>query len=251
MGSPKPTNGFQSGREPARVKLVEAYAKAQGLWRDDTTPDPVFTDTLSLDLSTVEPSLAGPRRPQDRVPLADAKSAFIEALGTFGVDFDNGSYDTRGLANRMARVDHEQDPLRNDRRIVWLDQHAPNCRHGRPAHRDGRLDHFGNNLRSARHGVAAHIHRGPAGVVVTPLDLHEVMAQAGDPINDACRQPPFFEDRPLLDVQFDVGVDVGSLRRRDCRRLQAHGPHGLSHRDPVVIEQRLGLAPVDSADDRP
>ncbi len=49
-----------TGRDPARVKLVEAYAKAQDLWRDDSTPDPVFTDTLTLDLGTVEPSLAGP-----------------------------------------------------------------------------------------------------------------------------------------------------------------------------------------------
>ncbi len=52
-----------SARDPARVKLVEAYAKAQGLWRDNSTPDPMFTDTLELDLASVEPSLAGPRRP--------------------------------------------------------------------------------------------------------------------------------------------------------------------------------------------
>ncbi|HVH54445.1 MAG TPA: aconitase family protein, partial [Actinomycetota bacterium] len=56
-----------TGRDAHHVKLVEAYAKAQGLWRDDSTPDPVFTDTLELDLGTVESSLAGPRRPQDRV----------------------------------------------------------------------------------------------------------------------------------------------------------------------------------------
>jgi aconitate hydratase len=60
-----------SGRDPARIALVEAYAKAQGLWHDEHSPEPVFTDTLELDLSTVEPSLAGPRRPQDRVALAD------------------------------------------------------------------------------------------------------------------------------------------------------------------------------------
>ena len=65
-----------TGRDPARVKLVEAYAKAQGMWRDDNTPDPVFTDTLELDLATVEPSLAGPRRPQDRVALSGVKAAF-------------------------------------------------------------------------------------------------------------------------------------------------------------------------------
>src|SRR5262249_47283625 len=54
-----------SGRDPEHVQLVEAYAKAQGLFRTESTADPVFTDTLQLDLSTIEPSLAGPRRPQD------------------------------------------------------------------------------------------------------------------------------------------------------------------------------------------
>ncbi|MBD0335972.1 MAG: aconitate hydratase AcnA [Cyanobacteria bacterium Co-bin13] len=67
-----------SGREPDRVALVEAYAKAQGLWRYDGTPDPLFTDTLELDLGTVEPSLAGPKRPQDRVLLSDLASQFKE-----------------------------------------------------------------------------------------------------------------------------------------------------------------------------
>src|SRR6185369_11612426 len=62
-----------SGRDPEHVKLVEAYAKAQGMFRVESTPDPIFSDTLELDLSTVEPSLAGPRRPQDRVPLAKSK----------------------------------------------------------------------------------------------------------------------------------------------------------------------------------
>ena len=52
-----------TGRESDRIDLVEAYAKAQGMWRDSATPDPVFSDTLSLDLGTVEPSLAGPKRP--------------------------------------------------------------------------------------------------------------------------------------------------------------------------------------------
>ena len=65
-----------SGRDEHRIALVEAYSKAQGMWRDDDTPDPVFTDTLELDLSTVMPSLAGPKRPQDRVLLKDAATAF-------------------------------------------------------------------------------------------------------------------------------------------------------------------------------
>ena len=69
-----------SNRDPERVALVEVYAKAQGLWLDPDA-DIVFTDTLSLDLSTVEPSLAGPKRPQDRVILKEAASEFVKALG--------------------------------------------------------------------------------------------------------------------------------------------------------------------------
>ncbi len=69
-----------TGRSEERVALVEAYAKAQGMFRETNTPDPVFTDTLELDLSTVVPSLAGPKRPQDRVALTDMASNFAAAL---------------------------------------------------------------------------------------------------------------------------------------------------------------------------
>ncbi|WP_119165225.1 aconitate hydratase AcnA [Algihabitans albus] len=71
-----------TGRDPERVALVEAYAKAQGMWLDESRPDPVFTDSLELELSSVEPSLAGPKRPQDRVPLSTAANAFANHLGT-------------------------------------------------------------------------------------------------------------------------------------------------------------------------
>jgi aconitate hydratase len=69
-----------TGRSAEQVALVEAYARAQGMFRTDDSPDPRFTDTLELDLSTVEPNLAGPRRPQDRVPLTKAKELFEVAL---------------------------------------------------------------------------------------------------------------------------------------------------------------------------
>ncbi len=64
-----------TGRPDGTAELVEAYAKAQGLWRDDNAPEPVYTDVLELDLSTVQPSLAGPKKPQDRVTLSDLKAA--------------------------------------------------------------------------------------------------------------------------------------------------------------------------------
>ncbi|MCW3057692.1 MAG: aconitate hydratase, partial [Solirubrobacterales bacterium] len=72
-----------SGRPPEQIELVEAYARAQGLWHDEHSERPTFSDTMTLDLSTVEPSIAGPKRPQDRVALSDARDAFREALADY------------------------------------------------------------------------------------------------------------------------------------------------------------------------
>ena len=69
-----------SSRDADRIALVEAYSKAQGMWRDADAPDPVFTDTLELDMGTVEASLSGPKRPQDRVPLKAAAPMFADVL---------------------------------------------------------------------------------------------------------------------------------------------------------------------------
>ncbi len=70
----------QTGRDEERVALVEAYLRAQGMFRDASTPEPVFTDTLELDLASVEPCLSGPKRPQDRVSLKSASQAFQAEL---------------------------------------------------------------------------------------------------------------------------------------------------------------------------
>ena len=81
-----------TGRHEDRVALVEAYAKAQGMWVDATTPEPVFTSIVELDLSTVEPCIAGPKRPQDRVLLKDATASFktdlVKGLGVPANDVD-------------------------------------------------------------------------------------------------------------------------------------------------------------------
>jgi aconitate hydratase len=69
-----------TGRSAERVALVETYMKAQGMFRTDQTPDPIYSDTLELDLATVEPTLAGPKRPQDRVPLRQAKASWTKAM---------------------------------------------------------------------------------------------------------------------------------------------------------------------------
>jgi aconitate hydratase len=77
-----------TNRSPEVIKLVAAYAKAQGMYRVKTTPDPVFTDVLKLDLATVEPSLSGPKRPQDRVTLKDVKAGFTTSMEK---EFNKGS----------------------------------------------------------------------------------------------------------------------------------------------------------------
>jgi aconitate hydratase len=71
-----------TGRSPERTALVEAYAKAQGMWHEPDAPEPIFSDLLELDLAHVTPSLAGPKRPQDRVALTDASQSFGGALGS-------------------------------------------------------------------------------------------------------------------------------------------------------------------------
>jgi aconitate hydratase len=78
-----------TGRPDERVALVEAYCKENMLWHE-AEEHPTYSEVVELDLTTVEPSLAGPRRPQDRVPLGAAAGAFREALSTFGVDYGNG-----------------------------------------------------------------------------------------------------------------------------------------------------------------
>jgi aconitate hydratase len=72
-----------TGRPTETIELVDAYAREQGMFHDESTPDPVFSDLLELDLGEVVPSIAGPKRPQDRVPLSQSKQAFLEAMGEF------------------------------------------------------------------------------------------------------------------------------------------------------------------------
>ncbi len=98
-----------SGRDESLVLLVEAYYKEQGLFRTAQTPDPIFSDTLELDLPKVEPSLAGPKRPQDRVLLKEAKYSFRKALLDMMKDKTNG-LDPKRLQNWLGEGGSSEAP---------------------------------------------------------------------------------------------------------------------------------------------
>jgi aconitate hydratase len=92
-----------TGRSADRIALVEAYCKENMLWHDPAEPA-TYSHVVELDLGDVEPSLAGPRRPQDRVPLREAKRSFLSQLQTFGVDYANATYD-RAVADTFPASD--------------------------------------------------------------------------------------------------------------------------------------------------
>jgi aconitate hydratase len=97
----------QSGRDGNRIDLVETYARAQGLYREKNSPDPVYSETIDVDLGAIEPSLAGPKRPQDRVPLKSAKEGFAAALpGMMAAKKSAGGGGTAVAAPPQAAIEH-------------------------------------------------------------------------------------------------------------------------------------------------
>jgi aconitate hydratase len=121
-----------TGRDPNQVQLVEDYCRAQGLFRTDDSPEPRFDEMLTLDLSTIQPSLAGPRRPQDRVPLGRVSRVFRESFAEhFTVpNGANGGTPPSSAAQAgggaVARFDYEggtvneqQEPSRETTRVVY------------------------------------------------------------------------------------------------------------------------------------
>ncbi len=91
-----------TGRDPQRVKLVEAYAKAQGMWRDSNSPDPVFTDTLELDLADVVACIAGPKRPQDRIRVDAAAATFKKQFPDMAGRAEQRIVDVAGADYQLA-----------------------------------------------------------------------------------------------------------------------------------------------------
>ena len=95
-----------SGRDPEHIQLIETYAREQGLWRHDGAEDALYSDTLELDMSTVEPSIAGPKRPQDRIALSVADSTYEKHLETATANRDSGG-------KAMAKLDGKEVEIRD------------------------------------------------------------------------------------------------------------------------------------------
>ena len=101
-----------TGRPTETLELVDAYAREQGMFHEEGSPDPEFSDLLELDLGDVVPSIAGPKRPQDRVPLAQAKEAFLEAMGEF--DAEAGAQLGNGVDEAIEESFPASDPPAED-----------------------------------------------------------------------------------------------------------------------------------------
>ena len=154
-----------TGRSAERIALVEAYCKENLLWHDPAD-EPTYSQVVELDLSTVEPSLAGPRRPQDRVPLAHAKTSFLDALGTFGVDnaLTNGSHD-KAVADTFPASDPTTEQAPGGAAGAGAGRDPGRGRRARPAAGLGRGDGLRARARQRRHrrDHLLHEHLEPAG----------------------------------------------------------------------------------------
>ena len=159
-----------TGRSAERIALVEAYYKENALWHD---PDEqaTYSQVVELDLSTVEPSLAGPARPQDRVPLRDAKQAFVDTLPSFGVDYGN-AHDA-AVAETFPRAIRSPRRLRARAGQPTPPSHGTSDRAGRAI--GGRCDVRGRDLparprrRRDRSDHLVHQHVNPMVMVAAGL----------------------------------------------------------------------------------
>ena len=194
-----------SGRPKELIDLVEAYAKEQGLWHDENAEEPTYSDTVELDLGDVEPSLAGPKRPQDRVPLHGAKDAFRAALADL-VGRDAEEEIAHGHDEAIAETFPASDPPANGAPGHEPDPHEPAA-----GARGGRRDRDRRALRDRgrRHARRRDVQARPRA---RRHRRHHVVHQHLQPVGHARRRAAGPQRRgPRADAPA-VGQDVAGAR---------------------------------------
>ena len=224
-----------SGRPKERIELVEAYAREQGLWHDEDSEEPTYSETLELDLGEVVPSLAGPKRPQDRVSLTESKASFRMALEDFLPDEEDDEEDEASAesfpASDAPAVQRRRRPLAQPR------PRGLRLGHGRRA---GRRPH-----RGALAGHARGRHRDRARPRARRDRRDHLVHEHLQPVGDDRRRPAGQERRRARADRQAVGQDLagaglegrhGVLRAREAdraaggarlppRRLRLHDLH--------------------------
>ena len=233
-----------TGRTDEVIARVEAYAKAQGLFRTDDSPEPAFSESLSLDLSTVVPSLAGPKRPQDRVALSDLRDSFRAAFPDGLHSHADGTTHEHHAAGRGRGARH---PRRGQRRV--LPGVGPAVVYPRPGGGAPREP----GCAAARAGAAAGRRalprgRGPPGRSA-PQDSDRIGRHRGDhvvheheqPDGHGRRRPAGAERGGPRPRDAALGEDLAGARIPGGDRLPARGRPDGSAREAAVPPRRLRL----------
>ena len=203
-----------SGRTRERIELVEAYAREQGLWHDESSTEPLYSDEIELDLGEVVPSIAGPKRPQDRVSLTDAKQAFGESLRGLVPDYDDSdeasaesfpssdppAVSALGSGQGAHASVRSQPQLAGERRRVGC---GPD----------------GDRLADGGGGDARRRHRHPLGPWPRRYRSHHQLHQHVQPVGDGRRGHPCPQCARARAAEQALGKDVA------CARLE--GRHGI------------------------
>jgi aconitate hydratase len=153
-----------SGRPAAQIEIVEAYAREQGLWHDEHSPEPAFSDKLELDLASIVPSLAGPKRPQDRVALSAAREGFREALTSYLPEQPAAA---EGAAAQAAETATDEDEDEGSELSFPASDPPAGVE---PANGDGARDRHPEPHAAASASGAGNGHRSHAAVAVTLAD---------------------------------------------------------------------------------
>jgi hypothetical protein len=145
------------------------------------------------------------------------------------------------LLIRMARVEGKGDLVWDGRRQVRLDLHLPDRRHRRRPALQRNADHRGDDLREACHRVEPSLHRSGTGVVGSAAQFDHVVADGRDCVDNAHLQAVRFQDRTLLDVELDPGIEVIALRLPDPLRVETDAAHRLPDRRAVAVADQVWL----------